>query len=460
MYLNTFMPGQYSVPNYTIPGAGDTVDFYAGQYARLEPGQHNFTLSSTHVHLPYPYQPTSTATLQANSFWRELETYNWLEGAVLELSWGNIEKTEGVYTLDFYDAFFNTIRAFKKPKRVMFLLNMRHLNAPDLGDFIPAYLQTMPGTNVVNGISYYKNTTTYPTSGVTPIQNARKYDHAWACAGRYDDALGTQTFKGYNFNMHMFRAAAGTNTLKTKFYAFLEALAAKYADEPLFAGFVGTESATGEILTTINGSVTTKFEGGNEIRPTYEGRLEIVKKIKSLFPNKIMAECVNFDRTYYDDLTGKGATQGKLIKNRLGFSTANLHIGSNLLLDNINANMKGNVPVVMQVQPLDQRTMTGNQPSWKDWQPTPPDYGNPSTTKTGYTTINASAAWDDPPTPAWLWERIKYFNSNMVIYQRNKSASPAGVTWCTWPVWVAFMNDAARKDLPYGGMIGTKPKTL
>jgi hypothetical protein len=461
MYLNTFIPGQYSVPNYNIPGAGDTVDYYPGQYARLEPGQHNFDLVANHVHMPYPYSSTSTS--HAGTFWREAETYPWLTGAVLELSWGKIEISEGVYDLDFYDAVFNTFRGFATPKRVMFLLNMRHLKVGPIEDFIPAYLQTMPaGVNVSNGESHYKNTTTYPlnpTSGA--IQNAIKYDHVWACAGRYDSALTTQTFKGYNFNMHKFAASAGTNTLKTRFYAFLEVLADRYADEPLFGGFVGTESATGEILSTINGSVTTTYEDGNSIRKTYEGRFEIVKKIKSLFPNKIMAECVNFDPQYYDELTGTGATNG-LIKNRLAFSTANLHIGKNLLLGNINAVMKGNVPVVMQVQPLDQRTATGNQPSWYDWKPEPPNYGNPTTPITGYTTTNTSTAWDDPPTPAWMWERIKYFNANMVIYQRNigTAGMPTGVTWCQWPVWVNFMNDPARKNLPYGGMIGTKPRVL
>jgi hypothetical protein len=56
-----------------------------------------------------------------------------------------------------------------------------------------------------------------------------------------------------------------------------------------------------------------------------------------------------------------------LIANRLAFSTPNLNTGSNLNLGNILPVLAGKIPIIMQVQGLDMRTMSGNRAQYYNW---------------------------------------------------------------------------------------------
>lgn len=102
-------------------------------------------------------------------------------------------------------------------------MNLRHVaSLTGLEDFLPADLLTQPAANG----GYYCNPTSFPPSQKNPSVNAKKYDHAWCYEGFIPglDGSGAREPKGYNFNTYKFTAAAGTNTLKTRFYAFLQAI--------------------------------------------------------------------------------------------------------------------------------------------------------------------------------------------------------------------------------------------
>lgn len=462
-YLYSYEPGQICLPvkNDATNNPVSTLNWYPGQLFRLEGWQHNYSLLAKHDHTPFPYLPDS----HTDTVWGNLDNNLWLRGIVLDMDWGRIETAPGVWDWRFYDKCFEIVRNLKKTtgkdKKIWLLINLRHIKLTEVETFLPADLLTMPANvNVANvdnkgNKSYHKDTNAYPMTA-DPLENAPKYDHMWCFAGTVNGQVGDRFAKGYNWSTYQFRNSE-TNTLKTRFYAFLDALADKYGDDDVLGGFIATESAIGVPLSTIVGSTTTTWEGENNRDTNYQGRLDLMKHIKSIFPNKVVSECGNHDAKYSQQLTAAGATNG-LIAHKLAFSTANMHTGTNLNLGNIRSVMAGQVPVVMQAQPLDIYSMTGNRETWFQWTPTPSDgYGSPDTTTgTGYT----KTIYDDPPTAEWLWERFRYFKANFFIYQRNTGTGGTAnnASGIHWKDWIVFMNAAAsRRDDPYGGCISTKP---
>lgn len=446
-FVTTLIPGQISVPNYTDPalpsggggggggGGTATIAWDPGQYAKIEQYQYNEAMVTNHAHMPNPYQPNNAA--HADTIWGELDRLQWKKGILVSPQWGKIESTPNVFDWAFIDFVLSTVRGLTRTtgqnKKVLLLIDLMHpagLGAPS--DSIPSDLLTQPSANG----GYYKDPVTFPPSQTSPPVNAKKYNNCWCYEGKDPTVPGAPFApRGYNFNCYKFTAAAGTNTLKTRFYAFLTALAARYGDDPVFAGIVFTEAAIG--------SPFVAYEAGNSRNAHYEGRLNICKFMKSLLPNRLVAECVNFDNQYYLDMTGAGVTDG-LIANKLAFTTANIHAGAGLKLGNIRPVLSGNIPIVMQVQPHDMRTMSGNENSYYNW-PTAP---NQLLQGDG---IN----YNDAPTNQWMLDRAKYYNSNYVIIQRNYGTEePARINWTKWKT---FMNGSIYANDPLGGMNGTKP---
>lgn len=447
-HVLSYIPGQISLSNYTGDNPVASYQWAPGQYAKIESQQMNYAMIANHVHMPNPYLPDSTSATHVDSVFGELDRKAWLKGILIEVDWGRIESAASTWDWTFLDFVFNTVRGLPKTtgqdKKIFLLINMRFFGLGDLTEFLPADLLTQPGANG----GYYKNTTTFPPTNTNPDVNARKYNHAWCYEAANPSLPGSPVEpQGYNFNLYKFAAAAGTNTLKTRFYAFLDALAAKYGDDDVFAGIVTTEAATGNPFVA--------YEAGNSRNANYEGRLNMAKQMRSVFPNRIIAECVNFDTTYYNDMTAAGATDG-LIANHLSFTTANYHLGTNLKLNNINPILAGKIPIVMQIQGLDMRSMSGNRPQYYNW-PT-----NPTQILSG-DGIN----YNDPPTAQFLFNRLTYFNSNYAIIQRNYATTPPGSTNTNiqnWPKWKIFMDGAVTspnggllKNDPYGGMNPTEP---
>ncbi len=445
-FVYTGMPGQISIPNYVDPaippdgggggggGGTTTVAWDPGQVSKVEQYQYNEAMVANHAHMPNPYQPNNAA--HADTVFGELDRLQWLRGIQISAEWGKIEKTPGVFTWTFLDFIFDTVRGLTRAtgqnKKVFLLLDIMHpasLGIP--ADNLPADLLTQPSANG----GYYKDPVAFPPAQTNPIVNARKFDHCW-CYEAPDPSVGGATMpRGYNFNCFKFTAAAGTNVLKTRFYAFLEALAAKYGNDPVCGGFIVTEAAINQVFVG--------YAAGNSRDNHYAGRVEILKYFKSLVPNRWVAECVNFDPQYYTDMTSAGAVDG-LVANKLGFTTPNIHTGINLRLGNINPVLDGKVPIVMQVQPLDMRTMSGNR-DYYNWPTAPAQVLQSDGTN-----------YNDPPTNQWMMNRIQYFNSNYVVFQRNYGTEEPNRI--SWPKWKIFMNGSIYANDPTGGMNTTKPQ--
>lgn len=438
-YIYTGIPGQISLPNYTdsfTPPGGNEVVWVPGQLTKIEGYQYNESLAANHSHMPNPYQPNLAA--HADTIWGELDRLQWLRAILIEAEWGKIETSPGTFNWTFLDFVFNTVRGLARPtgqnKKVWLLINLRHVaSLTGVEDFMPSDLLTQPSANG----GYYKNTTTFPPSQTNPIVNAKKYDNLWCYeASNPNEPGGAVAPRGYNFNCYMFRPGAGSSTLKTRYQAFLSALATKYGDDEVFGGIITTEAATG--------SPFVAYETNNSRNNHYAGRKEIVKYIKSLLPKRIVAECVNFDETYYQDMTKAGATDG-LIVNKLAFTTANYHTGKNMKLANINTVLRGQIPIIMQAQGLDMGSKSGNQSQYYNW-PTAP------TQLLSGDGIN----WNDPPNGQWLMDRFQYFGTTHGLVQRNYDNSK-NPNQFNWPKWKTYMNASQYVNDEFGGMVSTKP---
>lgn len=445
-YIVGYVPGQISLSNYVGGNPATTYQWAPGIYTKIQAEQMNHAMVANHNHMPNPYLPNSGTSQHVDSVFGELDRKAWLKGILIELDWGKIESAANTWNWDFIDFVFNTIRTLPKAtgqdKKVLLLINMRAFGLNDLSEFLPADLLTQPGANG----GYYKNTTSFPPANTNPPVNAKKFDHAWCYEASDPNAGGAVAPRGYNFNLYKFTAAAGTNTLKTRFYAFLDAIAARYGDDDVFAGIVTTEAATG--------SPFVAFESGNSRNANYEGRKNMAIQIRATFPNRIVAECVNFDKPYYTEMTAAGAADG-LIANHLTFTTANLHNGTNMNLGNINPVLAGKIPIMMQIQGLDMRTISGNRPQYYNW-PT-----NPTQILSGN-----GVNYDDPPTAQHLMDKLTYYNANYAIFQRNYGAG-FNVNEQTWPKWKTYMdgnvaspNGGLLRNDPYGGMNPTEPQIV
>lgn len=445
----TYIPGQLSLPNYI--DVFDPVDpeepppggvaFFPGQIAKIESYQYNRAMTTNHAHMPNPYNPNLAA--HVDTIWGELDRKAWLNGILIEASWGEVEGPAGVFDFEFIDFVMNSVRGLQRPtgqnKKVWILLNFRLLaSLTGVGNLIPSDLLTQ--NMAVNG-GYYKNPTTFPPSQTNPIVNAKKYDNLWCYEAADPNVLSAEVMpRGYNMNLYKFANLLEPNTLMTRYFAFIDAIADHFSDDPVFGGIITTEAATGNPFTG--------YLSGNGRDPHYAGRKNIAITIKEKFPNHMVAECVNFDRTYYQEMTNVGVTEG-LIKYKLSFTTANYHLGTNLNLGNIIPVLAGKVPIVMQVQGLDMRSMSGNSKQYYNY-PT-----NPTQVLGAADSINNN----DPPTPQWCMDRLKYFKANMAIIQRNYDTSKdaPGVVQMNWPRWKTFMDASAYANDQYGGMVSTKP---
>lgn len=429
-----------------------TMEWNPGQIAKIEDTQYYEGTADnlTHSHMPKPYQPNNSG--QADSIWGELDRLQWLRGIMVKAEWGKIEKSPGVFTWDFLDFVFDTVRGLTRPtgqnKKVILLLDIMHpASLADPVDNFPPDLMTQPAANG----GYYKDPVAFPPSQTNPVVNAKKWDHAWCYEGTDASTGGGGAVmpRGYNFRCDKFAPGFGTNVLKTRFYAFIDALAAKFGNDEVFGGFVVTESAIGTPFVS--------YQDGNSRNLHFEGRLEILKYAKSKFPRHWIAECANFDTAWYNQMTSAttSPTNG-MIKHKLGFSTPNIHIGANLKLGNILPVLSGKVPVVMQVQPFEMKSFSGNQENYYNWPSNPTQLLSAPTAE--YPGASNGFNNDDPPTAALMMQRIRYFNSNYVIFQRNLATETPDRL--NWPKWKTYMNGSIYANDPAGGMTTAEPDVI
>lgn len=442
-YVNTYIPGQISVPNYidviTPPdpgggGGGVVTDWNPGIYLKTNASDLNFTSAANHTWTPYPYDPSDSNTAHKNSLFGLLDRKKWFRGLAILISWDKIETSEGVYQTGWLDKIFDTVaglqRATGQNKKILLYQNFRTFDVGVPDSILPAYMRTQP---TANG-GYYKDPVSFPP-GANPPVNAKKYDHCWCYLGYYDANPTLQVVKGYNFSFYKF-AGADSNILKTRLYAYLTHIANKYKNHPAFGGMFPTESSIGTPYIS--------YLDGNSRNAHYQGRFNVMKKIRELLPGKLVAEAINADNTYYHDLSDAGVTDG-LIANRIAFTTPDCHTGTNMNLNNARLVLAGKVPIVHQIQPLMMKSKSGNRPTYYDWP------NNPTTV------LNGDGILNNDPTPSaqWVMDRAQWLKSTHFIYQHMMESNPALIDW---PAFQAWMDTSIYANDPAGGMIATKPQ--
>ena len=113
-------------------------------------------------------------------------------------------------------------------------------------------------------------------------------------------------------------------------------------------------------------------------------------------------------------------------------------------LGNVRTVLAGKIPIVMQIQPLDTRSKTGNRPQYYNW-PT-----NPNQVLSG-----DGIDYNDPATMQFLFDRLVYYKSNLSIFQRNFLAGSPN-----WEGWKTFMDAGPHANDPVDGLDATKPQIV
>lgn len=211
---------------------------------------------------------------------------------------------------------------------------------------------------------------------------------------RYDHLIGYKSSSqqqgndgmGYHFRFADFRAAAKGNdrngdpvaTFPTRFKAFLSAVYAHYKDNPAFAGFLTIEPSP---LTMADTTTTFNAGSGEGVKTEwveddhFNGRLELLQWMRNTFTNHMLVEAPNHNNKWMTRMTGNNATEGCVAKH-LGFTGPNMHTGTNLQgLYNARRNIKGVCPYIVQCQPQDMKSMSGNISTYWRFDTDPSDFG-------------------------------------------------------------------------------------
>lgn len=446
-----------------------------GIYAKIEQNQFDsyqaggsLTSSPINRHLPEDYLTRFGNNNFPKSVYYELLHYKWLRGIQIDLDWGLIETNASTRNWDRYDKVFEIVNGIGtkglngQNKKILFLITWKTFDRADATRCQAVDLQSHVGTP-------YSTAAAGPlTIGTAPNEvniDMIRYDHLWGYASTTHQP-GNEGY-GYHFRFADFRAAATGNdfngdpiaTFANRYKAFLTAVYARYKDNPAFAGFLTIEPSP---LTPCRPTL-------NEYNETnhFNGRLELLQWMRNTFTKHMMVEAPNHNNAWMTRMTGDNATEGCVAKH-LGFTGPNMHTGTNLQgLYNARKNIKGVCPYIVQCQPQDMKSMSGNISTYWRFDTDPPDFGGiatagptqgqPNTSLTATPTLN-----DDPITTGdWVILRSRYLGGNILSYQRNIG----GGNPFDWNRFVQYMqtettlvlNGVLITNDEYGGMIPTKP---
>lgn len=386
----------------------------AGIYTKIEGQQQGHP-----SYFPNPYNKDSAG--HANTVFGQLDRWTWYKGIHYAISWGDIETSPGNFNWSEPDFILNTVggltRSTGQNKKVMFLLTWKAFNSGSVSPMMPADLLSRPSPNTYS--------------------NGQPRWH------RMIGWTSNLTAAGYHWRLMDFRNGLTGNdregkpiyTLRDRYYAFLQALHDRYKDNPAFRGLVTLEpTPTGESsMWSRTGGVDTSLPLDGYTRNSYfEGRLELLKKMKQIFTKQLVAEACNDDAAWIDQMTLANSNNG-MITHKIAFTAPNFHTGAQnatIALYNAADYLSGKVPILNSCQPFDmdskrgQTIRTGANNDCYNFLPTPPNYGQPRTM-----IENENVALDaqgkkiiithDPPDYAWIIARAQYLKSNIVILQND-----------------------------------------
>jgi len=424
-----------------------------GIYIKIGTGQN----ASTSL-FPFPYDSNAAST--ATSVYGQLDRLTWLRGIQQEANWGEIDNGDinpDNWNWTSLDRKFRTIKALPRStgqkKKIILMLTPKAFSDADIPLILPPYLRTQTGT--------YSN-------------GAIKFQHAFGMVSNAGTAYHFK-FKNFRNGLSGFDPQGDPiYTLRDKYYTFIQALYNRYGPN-------GADDVRG-VLAGINTieppPINTPRDATEWNRNQhFEGRIRWLQWMKGVFTNHFLCEAANFDRTWTDSMITTGANDLNNIGNKIGFSAPNYNLGGDLeSIYTAADNLAGILPIINQCQSWDMDSKTGFfiNPNFVppngvyNFTVTRPAHGSPRTLISNPNVSGGAIITTDPPDLPWVIERAIYLKSNILIIQRDTSATGAnGSAKYNWNKITADMaaNSTILSDNtggliqndPYGGMIPTQP---
>lgn len=464
-----------------------------GIYAKIE--QTQFTDNKA-THFPPAYNVNASTLGHTSSVYYELQKYKWFRGIQIPLNWKDIETSEGSFSFTYLNQIFDMVESISAKtgitKRIILAPVGKAFSVEDGPKILPADMTTAGHMGAA-----YSNSTSGPLYIIDKVQNTVSPHHVFIDMPRYDYLFGYDSdynqpnvsSYGYHFNWMHFRDGLTGNSprnaediyiLYTRFKAFLTAVHNEFKNRSALAGYIMLEPPPLKAVTTSE---------NNDYNLMFDGRLAFLKWFRGLVTNHMVVEAPNHNNTWMTQMTGANAADGCIV-NRLGFTGPNMHTGQNLQgLYNARKNLAGQIPMIVQCQPQDMKSMSGNvtkantatSPAPNDywrWDKFAPDYGG-ATVASGNVAIGDPNTYleaaldpdtglaisnDDPITDGeWVIIRTLYLKGNMLSYQRNTANdNPFG-----WNDLIDYIENksiltsantgGSIKDDPAGGLITTQP---
>ena len=398
------------------------------------------TNSVPKLHFPSNYLTNYGANNFPLSIYWKLLQYKWLRGIQIDLLWGDVEISPGVYDWTKYDNIVSIVEGIGtkglngQNKKILFLLSAsKCFSIDEASRIMPAhYLEEDVGNP-------------YSTAASGPLYVGTPPSHTFIDMPRYHNLWGYDSpdpqpsnpgFGYHNRSADFRNGLTGNNragdpiyTIRNAELAFITAFYSRYMNSPVFGGVISVEPSPTSPIDT-----TTLIGGKPEFVDTdhYNGRLQRLKDIKAIITDHLVIEAGTHSNTWQVKMTAAEGTPGAdgCIVNKLGFTGPNFHTGTGLRgIHNARRNLTGKVPIVIQCQGQDMRSMSGNFAKFWTWTYTPPvysgiaaagiDQGQPLTENFSDGVIN-----NDPITTGdWVMQRTWYFRANMLIYQYLQVAS-------------------------------------
>ena len=392
------------------------------------------TNSVPKLHFPSNYLTNYGANNFPLSIYWKLLQYKWLRGIQIDLLWGDVETSPGVYDWTKYDNIMEIVEGIGTKglnganKKVLFLLSSSKCFAIDEAPRImPAYLLQEDVGNPYSTAASGPLFVVEADNSHTFIDMPR-YHNLWG----YDSPSPQPSNPGFGYHNRsadFLNGLTGNNragdpiyTVRNAELAFITAFYNRYKNSSAFGGVTAVEPSPTSPVDT-----TTLVGGKPEFVETehYNGRLQRLKDIKAIITDHLVIEAGTHNNSWQVKMTAPEGTSGAdgCIVNRLGFTGPNFHTGTNLRgITNARRNLAGKVAVVAQCQGQDLRSMSGNIANYWTWTYTPPtfsgvtaagvDQGQPLTSNA------ADGVNDNDPvtTGDWIVQRAWYFRANILVF--------------------------------------------
>lgn len=293
---------------------------------------------------------------QMEKVYQDLETTPALRGIKVEIKWGKVETRDvntGISTYDFtqINSILSRLETMDN-KHLIIIVPWREFKATNAADILP---------NDMRGGQLWSE---------DPVWEHMDYDYLWAY--KMSNQLGK-----YAYNLKLWDPE-----VKSRFDAFMAALANAVDSHPNFNQITTSESALGEPVIP--------FVAGESEALQYDGQIEIIRSMKRHFTNSYVVPALNFSRQHV-------ANAIPIIENEifgLGSPNSNKQLG---------LNSTGTYPGVLTYYPtLSGKIILAPEIQGDDYQST---YGGSDV--------------DNPPYD-YLYKRVRDdLKANYTVMQRN-----------------------------------------